>query len=161
MGTNARMAEWEAGILDVQMDRLPSQMALRTENARRLYQMLKDRPYLALPPVDARITTHAYHLFTYNLKPEVAGMDRRAWIQALRAEGIPAAAGYVPLYHDPMLKSRNFMRMTAPPEAAYGPLPVVEEASQNAVLLEQYLLLGTQRDLEDIVTAMDKVANFK
>ncbi len=161
MGTNGRMAEWEAGILDVQMDALPAQMALREENARRLREMLQGREWLSLPPEDARITAHAYHLFTFVLKGEVLNLDRAAWLERVRAEGIPAEGGYEPLYRDPMFASQSFKRMTMPPEAPYGPLTAVEAAAPWNVLLTQNMLLGTQRDLQDIVDAFDKVAEEK
>lgn len=92
------------------------------------------------------------------LKGEVLKLDRTAWLQQVRAEGIPAAGGYEPLYRDPMFVSKGFKRMTMPPEAPYGPLPVVERAAPWNILLTQNMLLGTQRDLQDIVDAFDKVA---
>ena len=51
--------------------------------------------------------------------------------------------------------------MTMPPEAPYGPLTAVEAAAPWNVLLTQNMLLGTQRDLQDIVDAFDKVAEEK
>ena len=158
MGTNARMAEWEAGILDVQMDKLPEQMALREKNAAILYDMLKDKPWLELPPVDENITCHAYHLFYFRLKEDVLGMSRDEFCKAMGAEGVPANGCYNPLYTDKMFKSRDFKRMTAPATNPYESLPVVEEAAPLCVYLTQNMLLGTEEDLKDIVAAMDKVA---
>lgn len=51
--------------------------------------------------------------------------------------------------------------MTMPLEAPYGPLTAVEAAAPWNVLLTQNMLLGTQRDLQDIVDAFDKVAEEK
>ena len=92
------------------------------------------------------------------LKGGVLKLDRAAWLERVRAEGIPAEGGYAPLYQDAMFASQGFKRMTMPPEVPYGPLAAVEAAAPWNVLLTQNMLLGTQRDLQDIVDALDKVA---
>jgi dTDP-4-amino-4,6-dideoxygalactose transaminase len=158
MGTNARMAEWEAAILDVQMDELPAQMAHRQKMCKKLYDMLRNKKWLVLPPEDARITDHALHLFTFVLKGEELGMTRDEWLKAVQAEGIPAFRGYSPLYNDEMFISQSFKRMTAQSQRVQLPLPQVEAAAPWNVLLGHNILLGTDQDLEDVVAAFDKVA---
>ncbi|MCF0136102.1 MAG: DegT/DnrJ/EryC1/StrS family aminotransferase [Lachnospiraceae bacterium] len=173
MGTNARMAEWEAGILHVQMDKLEGQMAKRTENARLLRELLKDEDWLELPAQDERITCHAYHLFTMTLKKDVLGMSREEWIRRVSAEGIPVSASYNPLYRDVMFSSANFRRMCAPVSgsavtfascalesgsmAASDDCKAVEEAAPWNVYLTQNVLLAEAEDMQDIVKVFRKV----
>jgi len=109
VGGNFRMTERQAAILLAQMTRLPSQTETRTRNAEYLTELLSRIDGITTLPADPRVTRHAYHLYVFRYDPKhFGGRPREEFLQALVAEGIPASAGYVPLY-----KEIVFQRKTA------------------------------------------------
>ena len=156
MGTNARMAEFEAAVLDVQLDKLPAQNRKRWENYVYLHTQMARFPWIELPPIDKRLR-HGLHLFTFQIKPELLGMDREAFTAAMNAEGIPTTGSYNPLYREPMFRSQGFLRQCCQEGFSAEPLPVVEDVAPRAVYFTQNMLLGEQKDMDDILAALAKV----
>jgi hypothetical protein len=77
------------------------------------------------------------------------------FLKALQAEGIPASSGYAhPLYRNPM-----FLDPALPVDySRYVDLcPAAEQACREAVWLEHRLLLGDDRDMDDIVRAVQRI----
>ena len=159
MGTNARMTEWQAAILNVQMDRLDAQMETRTQNAAHLNKRLAELPYTGTMAEDARITKNAYHLFIFKYFAEKCkGLPREQFIEAMKAEGIPCAPGYVNLCKQGVLRSPQAKRILRNDTNYDNLLPNAEKACyEEGMWLYQYMLLGTQRDMDDVVDAVIKV----
>lgn len=159
MGTNARMTEWQAAILNVQMERLDAQMETRTQNAAYLNKRLAELPYTGTMAHDERITKNAYHLFIFKyFADQCKGLPRAKFIKALKAEGIPCAPGYVCLYKQGLLSSPQAKRILRS-DANYDIfLPNTEKACyEEGMWLYQYMLLGTKKDMDDITDAIIKV----
>jgi len=156
MGTNARMAEFEAAVLDAQLDKLPAKNEKRWENYAYLHKEMSRFPWIELPPVDKRLR-HGLHLFTFQIKPELLGMDRETFTAAMNAEGIPTTGSYQPLYQNPMFRSRGFLRQCCQDGFSTEPLPVVENVAQRAVYFTQNMLLGEKKDMDDILEALEKM----
>jgi dTDP-4-amino-4,6-dideoxygalactose transaminase len=163
LGGNFRMTEWQGAILLAQMARLPEQTERRTANAAYLTEQLRGIPGIAPLVVDPRVTRHAYHLYVFRYDPSAfGGRPRDQFIEALNAEGVPASAGYVPLY-----KEVVFARKTAGEGAwcrsgrfiDYGAVacPNCEEASARGIWLFQQQLLGGKEDMDDIAEAIAKI----
>src|SRR5262249_35545903 len=108
-------------------------------------------------------TRHAYHLFMLRIVGQEFGVPRAAVVQGLQAEGIPCSPGYA---------------FTLPQQAAFrwrafGPyLPGLAsqlnyESAQcpngdlicreQGLWLEQAMMLGTRRDMDDIYHAFEKI----
>ncbi len=165
LGWNMRMTEFQAAVLLSQMKRLEEQMKVREENALYLDSKLSQIEGIRPLKRDPRVTTHAYHLyiFRYN-SAEFNGVPRSKFLQALNAEGIPCSAGYVPLYKEQLF----YVEPNGCPigcafygrEMDYSKVccPVAEHACANeAVWLSQNMLLGTKQDMDDIVSAIQKI----
>jgi len=154
---NLRMTEWQGAILLAQLDRLEEQTKLRLENARKLDAAISAIAGLAtVGSSDPRASERAYHLYQFRYAPGIPGVSRQRFLEALIAEGVPCSAGYpVPLYKQP------FMEEVAPPEGqgAYNQLhlPNAEAACREAIWLSQSLLLGAEKDTQDIIDAITKV----
>jgi dTDP-4-amino-4,6-dideoxygalactose transaminase len=163
LGGNYRLGEFQAAVLNAQLDRLEDQARTRDESGLILAARLAAIPGLHPQRRPATCTRHAYHLFMLRLDEREFGAPRAAVVAALRAEGIPCSAGYGwPLYRQPMFQRR-----------AFGPyLPGCGDGldydavrcpnsellcREQAVWLEHALLLGPRDDLDDIVRAFDKV----
>lgn len=160
LGTNARMTEWQAAILNAQMERLDSQLETRMDNAAYLTRRLKEIPFVATLREDERITKNAYHLYIFRyFADKNRGVTREKFLDALKAEGIPCAPGYVRLYRQGMLRS-PLAKRTLRPGTSYDNLLLenTEKACcEEGVWLFQYMLLGTHKDMDDIADAIIKI----
>lgn len=164
---NARLGEFQSAVLRAQLTRLPAQTALRQANAAHLRSLLAACEGVVLPCDDPRITSHAYHLFTFRCRSEQfswRGAEEIA--RLLRAEGLPCSPGYAPLYREPPFANYAPQRVNScrgTDEAAdcvsYTSLslPKCEQVSRDTLWLPQTLLLGTHADMEDIAAAIIKV----
>jgi dTDP-4-amino-4,6-dideoxygalactose transaminase len=150
LGSNLRMTGWQAGVLLAQMEQMDAQLARRQESARRLIAILEEIDGPAPMRWDERADNHAHHLFMMRYDPVKFGdLPRERFVEALRAEGIPAAIGYTkPLYYQPPL---------AEPYSRVLPCPVSEQACKEAIWLGQSLLLAEPEEMDDVARAMVKV----
>ncbi len=165
LGSNARITELQAALLRSQLERLPDQMARRDASARYLSRRLSELPGIRPTKVDPRVTEHAWHLYMFQYDPSAFGrMPRAEFVRCLQAEGIPCTAGYQPLHRAaPVVEETTRMlhalgRARTPSEPhAPAHLPVVEQAGQDVVWLFQYMLLGEEADMDDVVEAVAKI----
>ncbi len=98
---------------------------------------------------------HAYHLFPilYH-SPAFGGRTRDEFVDALNAEGIPAVAGYSPLSESQAMMSAAEEH---PGRISLTPRPNLESVAGDAVWITQDLLMGTRRDIDDLVEAVAKI----
>jgi dTDP-4-amino-4,6-dideoxygalactose transaminase len=162
LGGNYRMTQFQAALLLAQLTRARTQHQTRQRSARYLTSKLIGLSGISPLKVDARVTSHAYHLFVIRYdKVQYAGLERSALLNALNAEGIPAVRGYVPLYREGFLsEAREFtLRHRAYAERDYSGVdcPNTERACNEAIWLPQNVLLGAREDLDDVVRAFQKV----
>jgi dTDP-4-amino-4,6-dideoxygalactose transaminase len=111
-------------------------------------------------------TRNAYHLYMLRYDPAgFEGLPRSKFLQALHAEGIPASAGYSPLYREAFLKNTLESR---PFRAVYSPqriaeyferihCPANDRVCDQGVWLYQAVLLGPRSDMDQIADAVRKV----
>ncbi|MFQ6676482.1 MAG: DegT/DnrJ/EryC1/StrS family aminotransferase [Fidelibacterota bacterium] len=163
LGGNFRLSAFPAALLEAQIEALPDDMKIRDGNAAVLDEeigkiagLYPQKHY----PEASRVSHHLY-IFRYD-RSQFNDTSREEFIRALNAEGIPAYAGYKPVYQEPLfvvdqdeypwLKGKDFSRLS---------LPVTERIShEEAVWLRQNCLLGTKEDTGDIVEAIRKVAGY-
>lgn len=154
LGWNYRMTEFQAALVLSQMDRLEEQMRTREEHAAYLSARLRDAGGLRPLATGEGVTRHAHHIFIVRYQSEeFGGLPRDRFLRAMSAEGIPMSAGYVPLHKFQALQNSR-------PEAHYDRvhLPVTERACyEEACWLTQNVLLGSKKDLDDVVEAVLKV----
>jgi dTDP-4-amino-4,6-dideoxygalactose transaminase len=162
-GGNYRMTEWQGAILLAQLERADALARQRHENALYLSEVLQSIPGIDPLKVDPRVTRHAWHLFVFRYRSAAfGGLPRQDFIAALQAEGIPCTPGYVPLNESPALqdglrKLQAFRKDISAPRAC----PVAERLSQEeAVWLPQNLLLGGEKEINDIVEAIAKIKHW-
>jgi dTDP-4-amino-4,6-dideoxygalactose transaminase len=163
IGYNYRMTEFQAALLLAQLDRLPEQTDRRWRNARALAERLAPIPGIQALSWDSRITRPAIYHFLLRYDPEgFQGIHRDVFLQALRAEGIPAeGAFYEPLYRAPLWQFRpEEFAACAASGVDYSRVrcPVAERAAYDeSVWLHHSVLLGSQGDVEDITAAIAKI----
>ena len=160
---NYRLGEFQAAVLNAQLDRLEGQAETRERNGRRLAGRLARVPGVHPQRRSADCTRHAYHLFLVRIEPEAFGASRAAVREALEAEGIPCSAGYgYSLPDQPLFRNK-----------AFGPFVPAERETldygagrcgnsdvlcrEQALWFGQNLLLGSEADVDDIAAAVEKV----
>ena len=92
LGYNYRMSEIQAAIGLVQLTKLPTFVAKRRENAKRLTKMLKSSDRLKLPE-ESDEKQHSWYLYTARLK-NATGNERNKILEELKNKGIGAEAYY-------------------------------------------------------------------
>ena len=166
LGSNYRLGELQGALLNAQIRRLDGQVEYRNRNGRRLAERISQLPGIAPQQIGPDCTRHSFHLFNFLVDPNVLGMTRDEFIEALNAEGIPAACGYkIPLYRQPLFRNtENFGPYSAfkqtLPSLDYNAitLPNCEAACyERAAWLEHRLLLGDENDINDIANAFEKI----
>ncbi len=165
LGWNYRMTEWQGAVLLAQLERLPEQMARRADNAAYLTARLEEVPGITPAAVDPRVSQHAWHLYIATYDPqEFGGKSCAEFIAMLRAEGIPCAAGYVPLNKSPAIRRALAEQrgQIAPWEEgeelpSLPPCPVAEDLCRRTVWFSQNMLLGDHGDIDDILAAILKI----
>jgi dTDP-4-amino-4,6-dideoxygalactose transaminase len=160
------MTQFQAALLLAHLTRARRQHQTRQRSARYLASKLNGLLGISPLKVDARVTSHAYHLFVIRYdKEQWSGLERSTLLKALKAEGIPAVRGYVPLYREGFLaEAREFtLRHRAYAERDYSGVdcPNTERACKEAIWLPQNVLLGSREDLDDVVRAFEKVIKHR
>lgn len=160
IGTNARMTEWQAAILNTQMKRLDEQIEKRIDNANYLNSKLNEIPCIATLKEDKRVTRNSYHLFLFKFVSEKCkGLSRDLFIKALNAEGIPCSSGYVCLYKQPLFNTPEFKRVTGS-NIKYNELYLETSerlCEKEALWLTQNMLLAEKKDMDQIAKSIIKI----
>ena len=163
LGANLRMSEFHGAVLLAQLDRLADQTARRNANGAYLAARLAEVPGVRPQARPESATRHGYHMFVLRFDESAWGVPRDAIVDAVAAEGIPICAGYtIPLYRQPMFSDRRFGPYTgqgaSPDYASFAArCPVCERvAAHEAAWMPQQSLLGTTKDMDDVVEALEK-----
>jgi dTDP-4-amino-4,6-dideoxygalactose transaminase len=165
-GNNYRMQHFQAAILLQQIDKLVKQTEVRRANADYLAAQLQDIPGVtpARLPADSRAVWHLYPL-RYSAS-EFSGLSRGKFIEALRAEGIPASAVYHEQYFDGLLDeaiaSRGYQRLFGAARLkayreSFQELKGNRQVCSTTVALPQNVLLAKRGQLDQIVEAIRKI----
>jgi len=165
-GGNYRMQHFQAVILLQQIEKLVKETALRRENADYLTANLKQIPGIhpARLPADSRAV---WHLYPFSYDPhEFNGLPRHKFTAAVSAEGIPCGGVYGEQYLDGILdetiNSRGFKRLFSTERLkayrdSFQELKGNRKVCETLVAMGQNMLLGSRKDMEDIVEAVRKV----
>jgi dTDP-4-amino-4,6-dideoxygalactose transaminase len=161
LGHNYRMTEFQAAILLAQLERLDEQTTLRERNTKRLEEGLKQIEGVSLLPRDARLTRQASYHYVFKFHPESwGGVHRNAFVAALNAEGIPSDGRF----YEAVYKSSLF-EFAAEKYPAWAQTkrdfhcPVAERAGyEESVWLPHRIFLGDEKDIDDVLTAIRKIA---
>ena len=165
-GLNYRLTHYQGMVLQQQIAKLVTDTEHRRQNAARLLAGLAEIPGIETIrlPRDSRAV---WHLFPFRYNPEAFhGLTLVQFLRALRSEGIPCSEGYTEQYFDGLLdetiSSRGFTRLySAERLKAYrdslDDLKGNRATCESTVTLSQRLLLGSQKDIEDIVEAIQRI----
>ena len=156
LGWNLRMTEFQAAIILEQMKRFPAQRAYRADSAAYLSARLAEIPGVVPLRVPDGVTAHSWYSYHWRwLGAAGGGLPKRVFAEALRAEGIPVFAGYVPLNRNQAIRDEIARLGGAEP----GACPAAERAESDEILMFSLpILMGQREDLDEVATAVAKVA---
>jgi len=170
IGFNYRITEFQAAILEAQLERLPKQAEKRQAKMDYLEKRLREISGLDFLKRDKRNTRVAAYQYVFKYRAEAfGGIPRAAFLGALELEGIPCDG----LFYEPVYKSALFpVDPSEFPALSWGraePLnprikyhcPVSERAAyEESVWLPHHLFLGSRKDIDDIADAVEKVCEY-
>ena len=168
VGFNYRMTEIEAAIAIEQLRKLERLVQARIDAASELTRRLSSVPGLSAPQTREG-ARHIYYSYAVQFDPQQIGASRDVFVDALRAEGVPAGKGYVmPIYLEPLYQRRvaigrdgfPFRWGGAESKVAYdrGLCPIAEKMHFDRLLTTNicHASIGTE-DLADWSDAVHKV----
>ena len=167
-GTKLRMAEYQAVIGLMQLERLEEQTAKRNENAAYLRKALSGIPGIKPAALKEYVTRSADHIFAFRYdKDKFGGLSRLNLQKALIEEGIPCTGGYAPInkmeFIPSAFRTKNYKKMYPAELLDYNKYmeqnqcPVNDQLCDETVWLTQNLLLGTKEDMDDIIASIEKI----
>ncbi len=169
IGFNFRMTEMEAAVAYHQLGKLEQLNAWRIRLADYLTRRITEEFDCLSPPHVAPDCTHVYYLYHMRYDEAKAGIPLDLFAEAVRAEGIPLSARWMPpLYRMSIYRQRSAFGDSGwpfrPPwyhgEVSYteGICPHAEAAEHSSAYLETLVRRpNTEEDMELAVRAMRKV----
>ena len=166
IGFNYRLGEFQAAVLEPQLERLPEQQKIRQANFDYFESRLRSTCGLGFLKPEPRITRTAPYCYVLKYFAEQAkDIPRAVFVAALQMEGIPCDG----LFYEPVYKSSLFpVKASDFPALSWGrsqPLdlrdmyrcPAAERAAYHeAIWFPHYLFLGSREDIDSIVEAIFK-----
>lgn len=173
LGGNYRLSELQGAVLRVQLRRYPHHLERRQANAAYLERRLAELDGVTPLCGDPRATSNSYHILIVRYDAAAfKGLAKTRFIAAMQAEGIDGLhGGYsLPAYRQPVMQAKNFGLATPPLfQGVYPHIPAYQDVAypvtdractDEAIWLRQNMLLGTQRDMDDIITAIRKIQRY-
>jgi len=164
LGGNFRMSEFQGALLLAQLEKYPEMKATREKNAKYLNDQLSQIDGIEILKEDNNITSNSYHIFICRYKKEhFKNVPKSTFVQAMRKEGLIISEGYsIPLYTQPVFENLAFGARGKKVEVGVDYtnyfLPETEKACyEEAIWFPQFVLLGEEQDMTDIVNGIIKV----
>ncbi len=157
LGGNFRLSEFQGAVLCAALERYPEELQRRAENAMQLRRALDEIPGVTCQMLPRGTEQCSWHLIIVRIDAAAfEGAPKRACVEALVAEGVPASAGYdVPVYSQPMFDDAQ----RAPHRS--GDCGVAEHAcASEAVWIRHNALIGSSEDALDVARAFEKVQRY-
>lgn len=167
-GFNFRLTELQAAIGIEQLKKLERLIAPRIELAGYLAEKMKSFGVFT-PAVTYPGCRHVFYVHAIKFNAKKAGVSRNLFLEAVRAEGIPLAGGYVkPLYWQPMYQKKlahgkSGFPFVGPhydgkPDYSRGICPVTERMHMDELFYHDLMRPPlTKKDMDDMISAFDKV----
>ena len=163
LGGNFRLAELQAALGRVALERFPEQAAQREAMADYADEALSEVPGVRVLPRDPRQTTRSFYRYILAIDPEVFGVEHDAVCYALDQEGIPCWVGYEAMHRYDLFQPQlsKLPVPTAFPERFQFDrmqFPEAERACEReAVWLDESVFRAGRQGVNDAVAALRKI----
>jgi UDP-4-amino-4,6-dideoxy-N-acetyl-beta-L-altrosamine transaminase len=149
LGYNYRITDIQCALIISQLDKIDIFVKRRKEIVDRYNEAFSQIPELfvqqEIPESD---TTR--HLYILRIKPELLNIDRKGFFEAMEAENICCNVHYQPVYWLPYYEQLGYEK---------GICPNAEKLYNEIMSLPLYYSL-TDKDVEDVITAVKKIVDF-
>lgn len=163
LGANYRMAELQAALGRVALERFPDQARQREQMADYADEAISEVPGVRVLRRDPRHTTRSFYRYILAVDPEVFGAGHDAVCYALDQEGIPCWVGYEAMHRYDLFQPQ-LSKLPVPsafPERFHLDemhFPVAERAcQQEAVWLDESVFRAGRQGIDDVVAALRKI----
>ncbi len=147
-GHKYNMMDLQAALGLHQLPELEAFIARRTELAQRYQTRLKGWPQWTLPGTPVYAHRHAWHLYTPQINPEAAGMDRAAFMRAMQERGIGTGLHYRAVHLYPYYREAfGFAR---------GDFPLAESIGERIISLPLFPAM-TDGDHDRVIETMAQI----
>lgn len=164
MGANYRMSEIHAALLNVAIERFPTQVQQREEMGSYMDEALSELQGIRLLKRDERHTTRSFYRYIFAIDPEkFGGATHDVICAALHYEGIPCWEGYEAMHRYSLFQPQhsNLAVPNAFPqyfEFEKMHLPEAERACEReAVWLDESVFRDSYQGVDDAIAAMKKI----
>lgn len=156
LGSNYRMSEFQAAVLNAQLARMELLAERRERNGAILEDALRDLDGIAPQGRDPRVERHARYMAIFCYDPAAfEGLPRELFVAALVAEGVPAYRIYPRVqdttFYTPALARVGAARRTPPA------CPVSAYLADHGVWLHHRVLLGDAETALQVAAAIAKI----
>ena len=170
---NYRLAEILAALLSSRLRNLEWETQRRHDNGCYLNGRLAETHGVGPLIDDPRITRNSYHIFIFKYWREAwRGLDRELFVKALRAEGIPASAGYSqachrhPLFTDVSGRSVwPYNRLLTDHAVDYTEMacPQADQVCEAETIwfTGSFMLDGNREEMDQVIDAIEKVRSHR
>jgi dTDP-4-amino-4,6-dideoxygalactose transaminase len=149
-GYKYNMADVQAALGIRQLLKLENMQA-RREHIARLYNSAFEKRFEIRTPTVKKGVKHAWHLYPILLEPDLLKVDRATFVEALRSENVGTSVHFIPIHLHPYYRDRYKFKC--------GDFPIAESVYNNEISLPIYPRMSDD-DVADVVTAVEKVADF-
>ncbi len=162
---NYRMHSMAAALANTQLKYLEEWTQARGRNAQRLYDDLRDVPYVNIPDPLLETDRHAYYNIPFTYQPDVIPLSRDEFVEALKAEGVGANIYVkVPLYLRPRFQNHDYFGRgypwalsPDPIEYKKGDCPVAEKMAKVEFQVSGNYYVDCPALMEQVAVAVRKV----
>ncbi len=149
LGYNYRMTDFQAALIESQLQKLEAFKARRKEIVNRYNEAFADvEEIFVQKEIPQSDTTR--HLYIIQLKLNKLNATRREVFDALAAENVQCNVHYIPVYYFPHYERLGYKR---------GACPHAEAAYEGFISIPLYPAM-TDSDVEDVITAIKKVIAY-
>ncbi len=161
LSSNYRMTEFQAALLLSRLADVPEAVKLKHSNGEYLRDQLEKIGGLKAQKRDPRVYHNYYNLMLQYDPAEFEGVPKDRFVDALKAEGVPAAGGYGrPLYQQPAFLPRH-LEQTYPhvhyPDYSRSHFPHAEKYSAQEFQISHHWFSMDREMLNLIVAGFEKV----
>jgi 3-amino-5-hydroxybenzoate synthase len=147
-GNNFRMSQFQAAVLNAQLEKFSQQLKIRDRNGRLLTELLEKIDGVMPQKRADGLEVHGHYLFTFMLDKH---FNRTEFKKALAAEGYLVQLEY------PAIHTLGFMRPYVDDLDTY---PVSEALADHSIWMYHNALLGTEEQVYQMAEAVKKVAAY-
>jgi dTDP-4-amino-4,6-dideoxygalactose transaminase len=163
-GSNYRLSEWQGAILRCQLKRTDDQRAVRKRNSAYLDRELPQIQGITPQTEDPRCTCNGHYAYIFHYDSlAFANLPIARFVEALNAEGFPTQDSYPPLHEMAVFQSGEFRKRLSGEQAKQdfpflqAKFPNTAQAAWETVWLPQPVLLGSEKDMQLVLAAIQKI----